>query len=256
MGLVLVAAITQACAPIAPDPEPEPEPIWGTDPVQVGAVAVAPDGSAVRLEFTGAAEFDPDDPCTAEYEGSARVVDDELRVAVFRQPHPMPLVEGMGCDFIGHGRELALPLDPPFHGNMVRDAAGPVTPLRPPSGFLEIGELPESWAQCDQRVSVEGAFGTTWWTSYSPVDDSMQGCTRHRAELAQVHDRSPIKVNIGDQQSMDVNDRQGVLFVSRETGEMNISWREDTNGVTVFGYLEDFSAQEFVRLAESVRPPD
>ena len=118
--VVLLGA--SACDVIMPTVEPDP--IWGTDPVRVETVTLADDRRSVRLEFTGAAEFDPNDPCSLAYEGSAQIEGDVLQVAVLPQPHPMPLAEGTGCDAIGYARHLDIALDEPFAGNRVHDLAG------------------------------------------------------------------------------------------------------------------------------------
>jgi hypothetical protein len=113
---VLFAIATCGCTLLSPEPTPSP--------IRAESVEVAGDGRSVRVDFVGAAEFDPDDICTAQYRGTAEVVEGELVIGIFRVPHPRPAQEGDFCTLEGHARTLVLELDEPFEGDVIRDLAG------------------------------------------------------------------------------------------------------------------------------------
>ncbi len=93
-------------------------------PTRFEQVEIADDRMSVRVDFVGAAEFDPEDICTARYEATTDVVDGELVVGVFKLEHPKPVREGDFCTLEGYQRSLVIELDEPFEGDVVRDLAG------------------------------------------------------------------------------------------------------------------------------------
>jgi len=98
-------------------------------PVRIDAVSISEDRQTVSLRFVGGSEFRANDSCSAAYEATIEVVDDELVVGIFALQHPRPLGEGFACDAMGHLRTLVVELDEPFEGTRVRDLAGQVIEL-------------------------------------------------------------------------------------------------------------------------------
>ena len=129
---LLVVVVTVACDARLPGVPAQPA-VERAEPVRVEAVTLSDDRRSVRLDFVGGPEFAPDNPCSVAYQATARVVGDELEVAVFPEQHPMPLPEGHGCSDAGHSRTVVVSLDEPFGGTRVRDLAGQVIRLAPPA---------------------------------------------------------------------------------------------------------------------------
>ena len=133
-------------------------------------VVLADDGRSVRVDFIGGKEFDPENPCSTAYRGTAEIVDEELEIGIYAQPHPKPLPPDTGCELIGYPRTLALDLHEPFTGSVVRDLAGQVFMLAPPAGLAQIGALPEGW-ELRREGNVLGSSTPRWERVWSPDPD-------------------------------------------------------------------------------------
>lgn len=120
------AVLLTACA--APSFAPAPD-----SPLHIDDVTLADDRRSVTVEFIGGAEFDPNDPCSVAYDGTTRVVDEELQIGIFARRHPKPLPPNTACSGVGYARELVLRLDEPFTGSTIRSLAGEHFSLVSPS---------------------------------------------------------------------------------------------------------------------------
>lgn len=107
-GLVVVLALT-ACDSLSH------EPTASVPPVAVQQASLSDDGRVLTLEFVGAAQFDPEDPCTRDYKATIDRDSEELRFSVHEVPHPGANSETF-CDLIGYPRTVEVELDPPFTG--------------------------------------------------------------------------------------------------------------------------------------------
>jgi len=214
IALVALAATLSACRattlPIVGEPAPVPE-----DPVSFENVVVADDRQSVRVEFIGGQEFDPDNPCSVAYEGTAKLVGDELEIGIYAQQHPMPLPPDTGCDAGGYSRALTIRLDEPFTGSVVRDLAGQVLLLEPPAGSVEIVSLPDDW-----ELRREG---------------NVLGSSTPR--------------------SIEINGQAATFHPPGPTGEIAVVWSLGGDELALVGNLADFSEAEFIAFAESVVRP-
>jgi hypothetical protein len=134
------------------------------DAVRFDKVVLADDRQAVQVDFIGGQEFDPRNPCSVAYEGTAEIVGDELEIGIYAQQHPKQLPPDTACELMGYARTLGLALDEPFIGSVVRDLAGQVLLLERPAGSVEFGGLPaSSWKarQRPARASTSAAQGRT-----------------------------------------------------------------------------------------------
>ncbi len=123
-AFAVVAAVT-GCAPrIGAGPSQVPP-----APTPIDSVTLAADRRSVRVDFVGGRAFDPADPCSVAYRGTAAIVGDVLEIGVYAEPHPKPLPSGWACDAVGYRRTLVLQLPGAFDGSRVRDLSGRDLPL-------------------------------------------------------------------------------------------------------------------------------
>lgn len=223
-------------------------------PVRFDNVVLAEDRRSVRIDFIGSREFDPDNPCSNAYEGTAEIVGDELEIGIYAQQHPKPLAPGTACDAMGHPRTLALDLDEPFTGTVVRDVAGQVFLLEPPAGLAQVGALPEGW---DLRREGNVLETTTprWERIWSPDPDPWPAEGDSMLILIQAFG-GPVGTTGGDvQQTVDVNGLPATMSLHPPAGEMVLVWSLGGDELALVGNLADFSESEFIELAASVAVP-
>jgi hypothetical protein len=130
-GLAITTALCSGCALFGVDVEAD-EVRREEGATRIQSVSIADDRRSLRVGFVGAAEFDPDDLCTASYEAAVAVVDGQLQIGVFALEHPKPPQEGDACTLEGYPRELTIELPEPFFGAAIRDVTGPVLELEAP----------------------------------------------------------------------------------------------------------------------------
>lgn len=252
IALVALAATLSACGattlPIVGEPAPVPE-----DPVSFENVVVADDRQSVRVEFIGGQEFDPDNPCSVAYEGTAKVVGDELEIGIYAQQHPMPLPPDTGCDAGGYSRALTIRLDEPFTGSVVRDLAGQVLLLEPPAGSVEIGSLPDDW-ELRREGNVLGSSTPRWQRVWSPDPDPWRAEGDSMLTLLQAFG-GPVNAVEGDQSSIEINGQAATFHPPGPTGDIAVVWSLGGDELALVGNLADFSEAEFIAFAESVVRP-
>lgn len=131
LPLLAIAVLATGCAELGlPQPEPDPAPLLDVEqPTTFESATLSADGREVRVEFIGGREFDPENPCSIAYRAEAEIVDGELEIGLFAQPHPLPLGPNVACDAAGYPRALVVELPEAFFGDEVRDLAGGVIPL-------------------------------------------------------------------------------------------------------------------------------
>lgn len=225
---------------------------WPPDarPVHFNDVTLSEDGRSVHVEFIGFRAFNPDDACSVDYRGNAKIVDDELQVGIYPKPHPVPA--GTVCDLAGHFRALDLALDEPFTGLRVRDLAGQVVLLRPPPNLARVTRLPLGW-ELRSEDSQLGSDTPSWRRVWSP-DPSPPGPDR-MLTLVQTFGGS-IGTSRGEEIStVQINGQTTQLSVYPPSGEMVVRWSLGEDEFELTGNLRDFSRDEFIALAESVSLP-
>lgn len=223
-------------------------------PVSFENVVLADDGRSVRVDFIGGKEFDPDNPCSLAYRGTAEVVGEELEIGIYAEQHPTPLPPDTGCDLIGYPRTLALHLDEPFTGSVVRDLAGQVFMLAPPAGLAHIGALPEGW-DLRREGNILGSSTPRWERVWSPDPDPWPAEGDSMLSLYQAFG-GPVNTTGGDPQpAVEVNGQSATFYLHPPTGEMVVVWGLGDDELALVGNLNDFSQDEFLALAESVTLP-
>lgn len=222
-------------------------------PVRFDDVVLAEDRRSVRINFIGSEEFDPDNPCSNAYEGTAEIVGDELEIGIYAQQHPKPLAPGTACDAMGHPRTLTLELEP-FTGTVVRDLAGQVFLLEPPADQAQIRALPDGWELRREGNVLETAT-PRWQRIWSPDPDPWPAESDSMLTLIQGFG-GPVNTTGGDvQKTVDVNGAPATLSLHPPVGEMVLVWSLGGDELALVGNLADFSEAEFVELAESVALP-
>jgi hypothetical protein len=221
-------------------------------PVPIQAVAIADDGLSVRIDFIGGAEFDPNDPCTRAYVAEVEVGTDDLSVGVFALEHPKAAAD-VFCTLIGYQRTLVATLDRPFHGTRVLDRAGYVILLAAPQGLVQIKGLPGGWSLQHEESLQESPTGR-WSRTYAPAPDP--GLVDAWVQLIQAFN-GPAGVTGGDlQPDASINGIRASFYLHGPSGEMVLVWTIGDDGVALVGNLRDFTAEEFIQLAESIVPAD
>jgi hypothetical protein len=127
-----IAMLATGCAELGISLQPPAAPVRLIDvaPTPIERAALSEDGRWVALEFTGGPEFDPDDPCSVEYEASVDIVHGELQIGLFALAHPRPVPDGWGCEAMGHARRMVVELAAPYEGDELRDLSGGTVTLR------------------------------------------------------------------------------------------------------------------------------
>lgn len=251
---IVAMALLAACAAFEPPLDGEAVP-HDPNPLRVGSATVADDGRSVEVTFTGGKEFDPDDPCSVAYEASAEVNGDALMIGIVALPHPGRFPEGWGCDAMGYGRTVVIPLDEPFEGTTVRDLTGQVLFLGPPAGLAEITGLPEGW---ELRREGNTGDGTTplWSRVFSPAEDPWPANGDSLVELIQALGGPLGGDPDHDPQSVEVNGASASYSLHRPTGNMQLVWSLGPDELSLVGYRRDFTKEEFIELAESIVAAD
>jgi hypothetical protein len=220
----------------------------------IDRVTLADDGRSLHVDFIGGREFDPNDPCSIAYQGSARVVDDELEIGVYPQKHPMPLPSGTACDMAGHTRTISLALETPFAGIVVHDLSGQRLLLGPPPALAEIGALAVGW-ELRREESLGGSLTPRWQRIWSPDPDPWPSQGDSMVTLIQAFG-GPVETGGGDQvSSVEVNGQPARLSENAPSGELLLVWSLGEDELALVGNLRYFRPDAFISLAESVVIP-
>jgi hypothetical protein len=132
-GLIGRAPMGQAPvgrAPAAFDPSQRPS---GERVVRFDSASLSEDGRLLKLSFVGGKEYDPANPCTAEYAGWAKVAGDVLEAAVVDITPPYREEFTYECTAEGYDRDVTVMLPEPFLGVTIKDLAGYIHTLPGPS---------------------------------------------------------------------------------------------------------------------------
>jgi hypothetical protein len=251
--MLVIGAVLSACGATSPLIGDENAPI-SDRPVSFENVVLADDMRSVRVDFVGGKEFDPEDPCSVAYRGTAEVVGEELEIGIYAQQHPKPLPPDTGCAAMGYSRTLTLDLDDPFTGMVVRDLAGQVFMLAPPAGLAQIGALPAGW-ELRREGNVLGSSTPRWERVWSPDPDPWPAEGDSMLSLYQAFG-GPVNTTGGDPQPpVEVNGESATFYLHPPTGEMVVVWGLGDDELALVGNLNDFSQDEFIALAESVTVP-
>ncbi len=255
VAVVVVTVAMSACAspgtatPAAGDQAP---PTGG--PVSIDTVVLTADGRQVNVEFIGARELVPGDPCSRAYRGTARVVGDTLEIGVYAEANPATLPSGWACDMVGYRRHLTLRLDQPFTGNLVHDLAGQMLFLRPPDGLAEFGGPPGGWG-LRRQDTIGGSMTPRWARIWSPQPDPWLADGSSMVTLIQSFGGPVGTTGGGPATSVEVNGQPATFYLWPPSGGMTLVWSLGNDGFALDGLLSDFTREQLIALAESVRLP-
>lgn len=222
--------------------------------VPVGHVSLGADGRQLTVDFIGGREFDPSDPCSAAYRGSARIAGDELEIEIHGGIDFTVLPSGMACDLVGYARHLSLRLDQPFPGNLVHDLSGQLLFLRAPKGLAEITGLPEGW-ELRREETIGGSLTPRWERIWSPQSDPWPADGSSMVTLIQAFGGPVDAIGGLPTVPVTVNGQPASLALWKPSGDMTLVWSLGSDEVALDGYQADFSRDQFVALAESVTLP-
>lgn len=248
VGVMISVALVSCGVPVAIDRSHAPIP---DGPISFEGVTLVDDGRSVRVDFIGGPEFDPNDPCSIAYEGTAEVVGEELRIGIFAIQHPMPLPPEQGCASMGYSRSIVLSLSEPFEGSVIRDLAGGVLFLEAPPGLATIGELPDGW-ELRREGNILGGTAPRWERVWSPDPDPSPAQGDSMLILIQAFGGPVEATGSEPQRAVLVNGRDAAYWMHPATGEMVLVWSLGDDELALVGYLEDFTEAEFIGLAGSV----
>lgn len=247
---VPMVVVLTACdsLPIVLPGADEPERL---EPISIESVELADDGRSIRVDFIGAAEFDPADPCTSAYEVTADVDDDELLVSIFPLRHPSA---GAGadveCEAVGLLRTAVVELPRPFEGDTVRDLRGIAVFLRPPDGLGWPRDLPDDWQLVTETSILRDSVPR--WTRTWALGARWPAIGPGVLTLIQSFD-GPVDISGGEQQvAVRVRGQQATLVHHVPSGELVLVWPLGTGEMALVANLADFSQEELIALAASV----
>ena len=206
----------------------------------------------MRVDFVGGREFSATDPCSVAYRGTAQVVGDELEIGIYAEQNPATLPSGVGCDAVGHPRHLTLNLDEPYTGNVVHDLAGQTLFLGPPKGLAQIAGLPDGW-ELRRQENAGQSLTPSWLRVWSPEPDPWPADGSSMVTLIQSFG-GPIHLDGGASGTqVEINGQPATLSTYPPAGSITLVWSVGNDQLLLDGYLADFSQQQFINLAESIR---
>ena len=129
------------------------------------------DETSLVLFFIGAAEYEPDQPCTMRYMPVVEETDTEVRVLI-RGEHP-PATDAtipLACTLEGHPRSVNVDLSNPF-GDRTLVALGQPRGVFDGSTLAEPQWLPDGWQAGDESRGPLDPDGTSWIRSWRPDGD-------------------------------------------------------------------------------------
>lgn len=217
--------------------------------VRTGTVALSADSRLLTIEFTSAAPFAADNPCSGEYVGWAEQLGDTLEVAVV-DVTPQP-AGPRNCDDIGFVRTVSVNLSRPFLGSRVRDRAGYVHFLRAPDGLVDLSGLPSGWLLRSEG-DVEDSPTGRWLRTYSRGDQPALGGSKDRLDFYQSFG-GPVDVTGAekDETAYSVSGRPATLYRYPPAGELVLVWSLGGDGLALVANEADFPVDALIALAES-----
>jgi hypothetical protein len=236
-------------AALAPWP---PEPTHDARYVPIGRLQIGADGRDLVIGFGGWRPFSPSDGCSADYAATTRVVANVLEIGVYESRRAV-VPNWPGCDTIAYDREVDVDLAEPFTGGAWRDLYGPyVHFLRPPSGLVELTNLPAGW-QLREQGDVEDSPSGRWQRVYSP-DPTLADATKILRVFQSFG--GPVNVSGGTEgRQVIVNGQPATLYRYPPTGELVLVWRLGESELAVVANEASFSADDLLILANAARAP-
>jgi hypothetical protein len=154
---------------------------------------------------------------------------------------------------VGHSWKLDVQLPEPFLGSTVRDRGGGVLFVARPDGLAELTGLPKGWALRSEADVEESPTGR-WRRTYS--EDPTLTAPRDVVEFYQSFD-GPVNVTGGDSGTqVMVGGKPATLYRWPPEGELVLVWTLGPDGFALVAYEQTFSAEDLIKLAESVVPSD
>jgi hypothetical protein len=243
------AAVPSAAAEnLTNGPNPPPG-----DAVRIDHATLSDDGVTLKLEFVGARDYSPSDPCSAHYFGWAHEADGVLQAKVVDDTPPFPSQPpNFGCDDVGYGHTITIALEQPFTGNRLRDVAGFDHFVRRPEGLVDL-ILPAGWtADVDQEQVLDRQ--TVWFRTWAR-GSSGGTKTGGGVELYQAFGQPADVVDASSGRSVRVNGSAAMLYRDASSGEIVVTWMLGPDGLALVANEADFNTDQLIRLAESITQP-
>jgi hypothetical protein len=250
-GVAVIAVLVLVVLPRMPtSPAKVPvasPPVDREELLEIARADLSAERRMLRIEFVGGAPFQLLDPCSVGYTGWTRVVGEELHVALWESHRP-PRIAPVACPAVGFRRELELPLEAPFGGNLVRDLKGYVHFLARPAGMAVL-ELAAGWQLAEEATIMSSASGG-WRQRFTrdPVEESGRGSLM----LYQFFGAASPYGGEAGRSSVEVNGQPATLW-REANGQLVLRWRLAEHGLTLIAHRSDFTQDQLIALAESAR---
>ena len=131
------------------------------------------DGRSLVSFFVGAAEYEPDQPCTMRYVPAVEVTETEVHVAI-RGERPATADGTIVCTLEGYSRSVNVELSNPF-GDRTLVALGQPRGVFDGSTLARPQWIPDGWQQNSESPGLLDGGGTTWMRSWTPTIASGEG---------------------------------------------------------------------------------
>ncbi len=126
------------------------------------------DETSLVLFFIGAAEYEPDQPCTMRYVPVVEETDTEIRVLINGEhPSAPDATVPIACTMEGYPRSVNVHLSNPF-GDRTLVALGQPRGVFDGSTLAEPQWLPDGWQADDESPGLLDPDGTSWTRSWRP----------------------------------------------------------------------------------------
>jgi hypothetical protein len=131
------------------------------------------DGRSLVLFFVGAAEYEPDQPCTMRYLPVVEETETEVHVAM-RGERPSTANGTIACTLEGYSRSVNVDFSNPV-GDRTLVALGQPRGVFDGSTLARPQWIPEGWEQNSEFPGQLDEAGTTWMRSWTPTVASGEG---------------------------------------------------------------------------------
>ncbi|MDL2335754.1 MAG: hypothetical protein QFC55_06975 [Chloroflexota bacterium] len=257
MGFI-ATILAVACGAMSVSPSPEasptasfsssiPPPITTFPPIPdvhvvVGDMSLAASKIELEMSFTGAAPYEPQDACSADYGALTWVVLGDLVVSITPTKHSeqATLRPGQICADVGFERELTVTLPEPYEGDVVRDLGGDVHLLRRPMGILEF-DLPDVWSAAGEG-DAPTPIAPQWCRRF------VQPTSTHSIQICQSFG-APTTIEGAVAQSVEVAGTPATMWLTHSNGELILAWMFEDDGVAIIANSDDFDPDQLIAVA-------